>query len=299
MVVAGALVVAWLLDAAFGEPRNAWHPVAWLGRLLSALGQPLPGWPPPVALAAGAGLWLATAGTIGAAARWLEVTLLEWPAWAGVPLLALALKPTFAWRMLREEVAAVEVALASGLPCARKRLAGLCSRDVGGFDATAVRETALETLAENLNDSVVAPLFWYAVAGLPGAWVWRAVNTMDALWGYHGRWEWAGKCAARADDLLAWLPARITAALLWRPGVQPAALRREAATTPSPNGGWPMAAMALRLGIRLSKPGVYVLHPGGDQARSGHMAQALRAAGHAAALAAALALGVLLWRGAA
>jgi adenosylcobinamide-phosphate synthase len=87
------------------------------------------------------------------------------------------------------------------------------------MDETAVRETAIENLAENLNDSLVAPLFWFVVAGLPGAWAFRAANTLDAMWGYRGRWEWAGKCAARADGLLCWLPARLTAVLLWRPAV--------------------------------------------------------------------------------
>jgi adenosylcobinamide-phosphate synthase len=116
-------------------------------------------------------------------------------------------------------VKVVDTAVAQGLPAGRARLARLCSRDVSAMDETAVRETAIETLAENLNDSLVAPLFWFVVAGLPGAWAFRAANTLDAMWGYRGRWEWAGKCAARADGLLCWLPARLTAVLLWRPAV--------------------------------------------------------------------------------
>ena len=82
-----------------------------------------------------------------------------------------------------------------------------------------VRESAIETLAENLNDSVVAPLFWFVLLGLPGAALYRFANTADAMWGYRGvyqgqNWEWAGKWAARADDVLSWLPARLTALLL-------------------------------------------------------------------------------------
>ncbi len=297
MVIAGALFLAWLLDVAFGEPRNAWHPVAWLGRGLSVLGKPLPAWPAACAFAAGALLWLTVIAAVAGLAWWLQRALQGLPVWAAAPLLALLLKPSFAWRMLHDEVAAVEAAFASGLPAARARLALLCSRDVSALDATAVRETAIETLAENLGDSLVAPLFWFAVAGLPGAWAWRAANTMDAMWGYRGRWEWAGKFAARADDVLAWVPARLSALLLWRRGIALTTLRREAARTPSPNGGWPMAAMALRLGVRLAKPGVYVLNAPGGAADAAALARALRLAGRAAQAAFAAAIGVaLLWR---
>jgi len=105
---------------------------------------------------------------------------------------------------------------------------------------------------------------------LPGAAVYRFANTADAMWGYRGvykgqNWEWAGKWAARADDVLSWLPARLTAVLIWlvAGGFQFAALRREAARTPSPNSGWPMAGMALALGVCLRKPGVYALNAAG------------------------------------
>jgi len=297
MVAVGALILAWLLDAAFGEPRNARHPVAWLGHGLSLLGRPLPAWPAAIAFVAGALLWLAVIAAVAGLAWWLQRALQALPVWAAAPLLALLLKPSFAWRMLQQEVAAVEAAFASGLPAARERLARLCSRDVSALDATAVRETAVETLAENLGDSLVAPLFWFAVAGLPGAWVWRAANTMDAMWGYRGRWEWAGKFAARADDVLAWLPARLSALLLWHRGISLATLRREAARTPSPNGGWPMAAMALRLRVRLAKPGVYVLNAPGGAADAAALARALRIAGRAAQAAFVATIGVAFVRG--
>jgi adenosylcobinamide-phosphate synthase len=130
--------------------------------------------------------------------------------------------------------------------------------------------------------------------GLPGAAVYRFANTADAMWGYlglrNGRdWTWAGKWAARADDALSWLPARITALLLhglartpgWR------MLQREARRTPSPNSGWPMAAMALRLGVRLGKPGVYVLNADGRLPRSEDTRHAARFGGHAVRVAVA------------
>ncbi len=301
-----ALPLAWALDACFGEPADRWHPVAWLGLALAPLGRWLCTLRPGPAFAGGAVVWVLLALVLGGAAWGIENTLVSLPAWLAVPLLALVLKPTFAWRMLHTEVAAVERAAAGGLACARAQLARLVSRDVTVLDADMVRETAIETLAENLNDSVVAPLFWYAVAGLPGAVVYRFANTADAMWGYRGAWEWAGKWAARADDALSWLPARITAALLvpmsgrewsfvpwlaaWR------ALRIEAQRTPSPNGGWPMGAMALRLGVRLRKPGVYALNGAAPSPTSAHTAGALSIASVAAHGAVAAACGVWLVR---
>ena len=199
--------------------------------------------------------------------QWLVFQL---PWYLAALLLGLALKPMLAWAMLRSEVAAVELALSQSLDAGRQRLAMLVSRDTTNLSETEVRESAIESLAENLNDSVVAPILWFVLLGLPGAAVYRFANTADAMWGYRGsrggvNWEWAGKWAARADDVLSWLPARITALLLKlvSPGVDLKTLGLEARKTPSPNSGWPMAAMALALGVRLQKPGVYVLNASG------------------------------------
>ena len=199
--------------------------------------------------------------------QWLAL-LLPW--YLAALLLGLALKPMLAWAMLRSEVQAVETTLGQSLDAGRLRLAMLVSRDTTNLSATEVRESAMESLAENLNDSVVAPIFWFVIFGLPGAAVYRFANTADAMWGYRGsrngvNWEWAGKWAARADDVLSWVPARITALLLAliSDGVSKHKLSEEAHKTPSPNSGWPMAAMALALGVRLQKPGVYVLNPSG------------------------------------
>jgi adenosylcobinamide-phosphate synthase len=280
-----ALLLAWTLDACFGEPPNRWHPVAALGRVLGPLGCRISGWRPLPALAAGAMSWIALATLIGGAAWAIESSLVRaWPAWGAAVGLGLLLKPCFAWRMLRDEVASVEAALeAQGLEAARAQVARLVSRDVQQADAAAIREAAIETLAENLNDSVVAPLAWYAVFGLPGAAVYRFANTADAIWGYRGRYEWAGKWAARADDVLSWMPARVTAALLlgWRLAAWPA-LMRQARRTPSPNGGWPMGAMALRLGVRLAKPGVYLLNGAAPSPDAFAFRRALRLAAAAA-----------------
>lgn len=291
MLATATLLLAATLDRAFGEPRNAWHPVAWFGRAVQPLGQVLLRLPPRAALLGGGGAWLLAVGGSAALAWVLQQALDRWAhPWLAASAAALLLKPAISFRMLHDEVAAVEAALGESLAAGRARVALLCSRDVSQLDAHAVRETAIETLAENLNDAWVAPLFWFVVAGLPGAWAFRAANTLDAMWGYRGRWEWAGKVAARADDLLAWLPARLTAALLWRPGVGARTWAQEAGRTPSPNGGWPMATMALRLGITLHKPGVYRLNAGAPAPTAADAARALVAARQAARAALAVAL---------
>lgn len=285
-----ALLIAWMLDAAVGEPPNTVHPVAWLGRLLGPLGRRLSAWRRGPALIGGALAWGLIAVALAVMAYAAERALVTLPPIIGVLLLALAIKPCFAWRMLRDEVRAVEQALALSLAAGRERVSRLASRDVATLEAAEVRETAIETLAENLNDSVVAPLFWFAVAGLPGAVVYRFANTADAMWGYRGRYEWAGKFAARADDLLSWAPARLTALLLGPGWLTLRRLSAEAARTPSPNGGWPMGAMALRLGVRLRKPGVYALNAQAPSPSAADTATALHLAARAAWLAMAAAV---------
>jgi len=291
MTAAAALLLAWAIDLRCGEPRDAWHPVAWFGRLWQPVGRRLRGWPPRRAFVGGALAWTVAVGSV-AALGWAVQTLLlrDAPAWLAVVPLALALKPSFAWRMLRDEVRAVGLAHARGADAARARLQRLVSRDVARLDDAQITETAIETLAENLNDALIAPLFWYALAGLPGAAAYRAANTLDAMWGYRGAWEWAGKWSARADDALSWLPARISAALILL--AAPARLRRLAPiarVTPSPNGGWPMGAMALRLGVRLRKPGVYALNAQAPSPGPQDLERALRIAGRAAGSAVVLA----------
>ena len=207
----------------------------------------------------------------------LQEFVLQLPGVLAALLLGFLLKPMLAWRMLRTEVQAVELALAQSLTAGRERLSWLVSRDVATLTESGVRESAIESLAENFNDSVVAPLFWFVLLGLPGAALYRFANTADAMWGYPGaykgrHWQWAGKWAARADDVLSWVPARITALLLlavcWLrgPGHSLPTLRTlqlEAGRTPSPNSGWPMAAMALSLHVCLKKPQVYTLNAAG------------------------------------
>lgn len=325
-------LLAFGLDVVFGEPPVRLHPVVWVGQYLQWAGEriapsvvvdasPLRGGrhenASRIAESARIGLsetggattvrdgrrqfrlgalaWLLGAAVTTSLAWGVQGALGQLPVWLAAPLLALCLKPLFAWRMLRDLVAQVEAALGQGLQAGREQLAHLVSRDVQQLDEAGVRESAIETLAENLSDSLVAPLLWFALLGLPGAALYRFANTADAMWGYPGvhggrHWQWAGKWAARADDVLNWLPARLTAGLLmlgarrtlWQ------TLPAQAALTPSPNGGWPMGAMALRLGVSLGKPGVYRLNGQALAPQASHTWQALRRARRAAWLAVAL-----------
>jgi adenosylcobinamide-phosphate synthase len=130
-----------------------------------------------------------------------------------------------------------------------------------------VASAAIESVAENAADSFVSPLLFFLLLGVPGAMAYRVVNTLDAMWGYRGRYEYMGKSTARLDDLLNLVPARISALLLaiaapLSGGSARGALRvlrRDRALTASPNAGWPMAAVAGALRVRLEKPGQYVL----------------------------------------
>jgi adenosylcobinamide-phosphate synthase len=293
-----AMGVACGVDRLWGEPPTWAHPVVAMGRYLGAMGPRLWALPPPLARLGGVLAWwlgallvLASAlaleiGVTTGMAVWLQPDGLAAPGLQGwaiyllgkAVLMGILLKPLMAWRMLHDEVQAVDAALGRSLPAGQQQLARLVSRDVRQLDDTAVRESAIETLAENLNDSVVAPLFWFVLAGLPGAALYRFANTADAMWGYRDHREAMGWWAARTDDALSWLPARLTAlALCAAAGHWPGwpRLRHEAAQTPSPNGGWPMGAMALLLGVCLRKPGAYTLHAQGRAATSADVQQAL------------------------
>ena len=245
--------------------------------------------PPARAVAAGGAAWVV--GAVAAVALGVLVERVARRAGpvAGGALRGLALWPLLSSRMLLAEVAAVEAAVRRDLGAGRAALSRVVGRDTAELSADEVRAAAVASLAENLSDSVVAPLAWYAAAGLPGAALHRYANTADACWGYRSpRWEHAGRVAARVDDLLNLLPARLTAAMLARPADRPR-LRTEARRTSSPNAGWPMAAMALRLDVAVGKRGHYVLNAGGAAPGPGHVAAALRAARHTTLLATALA----------
>ena len=287
-----AMLVSYLIDHIWGEPAVRWHPVVWMGWYLNFVGKRIaPVYHEALLINFKSKVWQCLAGGL----TWsLAAVLLVWFAlqvqymladmnwwWRGL-ILGILLKPMFSWRMLRDEVSAVEQALQWSVDDGRSRLTRLVSREVNQLNANEVRESAIETLAENLNDSLISPLLWFLLAGLPGAVLYRFANTADAMWGYRGArggrcWTWAGKWAARVDDVLSWPGARCTAIFMyWGQMRWPAdRLSVEARQTTSPNGGWPMAAMALLLNIRLTKPSVYVLHEGGGAPDGTHIERAI------------------------
>lgn len=256
------LVGALALDRWVGEWPARVHPVVWMGRAVRLVERVAPGGRGP-AFVHGLGM------ALGLPALWAALAFASERIPGIGPLLALYwLKSALALRVLGEAGEGVARPLVTGnLDEARTRLSWLCSRDARALTAPQLAAGAVESVAENLSDSFVAPVFWFLVGGVPAAVAYRAVNTLDAMIGYRGRYEWLGKASARLDDLLNFVPARITALVLlvggrlgggdlgggWR------VLVADRNRTESPNAGWPMATMAGLLGIALEKPGHYVL----------------------------------------
>jgi adenosylcobinamide-phosphate synthase len=182
---AAALLIAVAIDAVCGEPPARWHPVVWVGHALSAIGAPWPEASRAGAFLRGAGAWmvgaLVSSGVAMLALRAITVVAqydpLPWRGLLQAVLCGVLLKPLFALRMLQNEVMAVECATAVGVVAARERLSGIVGRDTTVLTMSEVRESALESLAENLNDSFVAPLFWFVLGGLPAAALYRFANT--------------------------------------------------------------------------------------------------------------------------
>ena len=294
MILVGAL----LLDLGIGEPSNFCHPVAWLG---AALGRAFRAAPRQGRVTP----FLSGAAIVGAAAG-ATVSLLLWatPAmaslgWLGVAAQIWLLKCSFSLRGLFSAARAVQRALAAGdLKRARVEVGlHLVSRPTSGLGAAEVASAAIESVAENLTDGFVAPVLFYLVLGLPAAWAYRVVNTADAMVGYRGGgFEYLGKAAARLDDLLNLVPARL-AALALVAGARVAAdgrralriARRDHSLTASPNAGWTIAAMAGALGVVLEKPGAYRLGEGRPPTDA-DIGVSLRVVAVAAALAATVAV---------
>ncbi len=262
------LALAWaalLLEAAAGYPaallRAVGHPAMWMGALIAWLDRALnrPAWPPAIRRAAGVVavlvLILATAGPAWAAQAALP------PPWRA--LLVLPAASLLAQRSLWTHVAAVAEGLRrEGLAGGRAAVAHVVGRNPAYLDEAGVSRAAIESLAENFSDAVVAPALWCAALGLPGIVLYKAVNTADSMIGHrtprHAAFGWA---AARLDDVLNLPASRLSALLLalTGPGTVPAlrAVWRDAGRHRSPNAGWPEAAMAGALGLRLNGPRVY------------------------------------------
>jgi len=262
------LLIALALDLAFGEPSNTWHPIAWLGKLISLEMKLAPQTGKISQLAYGAIMVCVTLGLIILPIYFLLAYLKEINPVIYISVAGLLLKYSFSLRGLRQAVNAVKRSLArDNLAAARTSLKALVSRDTANLSQSQMISATVESAAENSSDSFVAPIFYFLIFGVPGAIAYRIINTFDAMVGYHGKFEYLGKFAARLDDAVNFLPARITgiiivlAALMCKKNMSQAwhIMLRDHKRTESPNAGWTMSAIAGALGIQLEKVGHYKL----------------------------------------
>ena len=262
------MLLALALDLAFGELPNAVHPVAWMGKVALYLKRIYGGHSPVSQFVHGAGIALFTIALFTVPVYFLLGYLEGLNPVIYVVVGGVLFKFTFSLRGLRQAAIRVKKLLIEDkLNEARFELRALVSRDTRNLSRALLVSATVESVAENLSDSFVAPLFYYLIFGVPGAVAYRVVNTLDAMIGYHGEYEYLGKFTSRLDDVLNFIPARLTALLLvlaafisrqngkksWQ------AAFREHTKTGSPNAGWPMAAVAGALGVQLEKPGSYRL----------------------------------------
>ncbi|MEK7814976.1 MAG: adenosylcobinamide-phosphate synthase CbiB [Chloroflexota bacterium] len=268
------LALAVLLDLAVGELPARFHPTVWIGQTV-AFAEKLAPKAGVRGLLAGALMALLIPGLWAGAAYVAVQGLREGVGSIAYILVgAVLLKSTFSVRMLHREAAQVRNLLVrKGLDQARARLPSLVSRDVSRLTPEQATAAAVESVAENTTDSFVAPWLAFALLGLPGAVAYRAINTLDSMIGYHGKYEFLGKASARLDDLINLVPARLSALLLVAssgllPGQRASnawrIMWRDHARTESPNAGWTMSGMAGALGVELEKVGHYRL---GDRTR--------------------------------
>lgn len=244
-----------LLDAALGEPQWLWsritHPAVLMGRAVGWIDQHFNnGERRKLAGALSFAALVVLAGILGWVLKSLPGQIID------VAVLAVLL----AQKSLVQHIQAVADGLRMSLPQGRRAVAMIVSRDTTTMDQSSVARSAIESGSENLSDGIIAPAFWFAVAGLPGLLIYKITNTADSMIGYrtprHQDFGWA---AARFDDLLNLIPARLTAFLIWLPQRRGSwfEIRRDANLHRSPNAGWPEAAMAYAHEIALAGPRSY------------------------------------------
>lgn len=266
-----ALSAALLLDRIIGDPPAIWsrvpHPVVLVGRLIDRLDVRLndAALPPAAQRRRGVAATAALVALAGGAGLGLSLALSFVPFGRGVE--AILLFTLLAQKSLVDHVEAVGRALLSGgVAGGRQAVAQIVGRDVSCLDEAGVSRAAMESAAENFSDGVVAPAFWYALLGLPGVFIYKAVNTADSMIGHRSaKYEAFGWAAARLDDALSFIPARLSALLIAAAAalsgcdVRGAARAawRDASKHKSPNAGWPEAALAGALGVAFGGPRRY------------------------------------------
>lgn len=263
------MLVAWAIEVVLGWPnwlyRHIRHPVVWFGGLISVLERALnrEGWPSHVRYIAGAASTVLLTGGAITIAIGLDALFPE--TWRGLAAESLVASSLIASRSLHAHVGAVAKPLAIGdLARARHAVSLIVGRAPDKLDEAGIARAGLESLAENASDGVIAPLFWGAFFGLPGLAAYKAINTLDSMIGHrNSRYADFGGFAARLDDLANLAPARLTGVLLAVASLKTSAfivMFNDARHHRSPNAGWPEAAMAGALGVRLSGPRAYGDH---------------------------------------
>ena len=266
-------LLALALDLAVADPRRLPHPVQFIGFLAGKMEAFCRRWFSPLVGGAIAAVLVVLHVWVGAR------LLLRLPLLGGLVALYLCWAGLALGTLLREGRAALALVESGSLDEARSSVQMLVTRDTSAMDRDGLRRSLAETLSENLNDGVIAPFFWLLLTGPAGLWAYKAVSTLDSMWGYKTeRWLYFGKTAALADDVLAWIPARLTALFLYLSGlVMHLNMHRgisqntrlsptwsgwgkvmsDARQMASPNAGWPMATAAWLHGASMGGPTAY------------------------------------------
>ena len=304
---AGALLIALALDIALRELPNSMHPVVWMGRLVSLLERIGPAVESRVPALAWGGFIAICVPVLAGGLAWVAANVLrELGPIAYLLGVAALLSTTFAVKGLAQAAKAVQDSMDEGsIGEARQGLQSLVSRDATSLSQSLASAAAIESVAENTTDSYIGPWIALALLGLPGAFAYRAVNTLDSMIGYRGKYEYLGKASARLDDLINLIPARIAAGLIVLSGLVcrlPALQGCRWALvgrrlTASPNAGWTIGAMSGLLGVALEKSGHYRIGDGLQEPGPHHIAVSIRVAYAVAAAGLLLAVGVLALRG--
>lgn len=267
MNTAAVILIALGLDALIGWPKTLYekigHPVSWLGKLITRLDQSLnrPEWHPPTKRLMGilaAVFVILLCITLG---RIIETVAGE--GIAGFLISVVVVWPLLAARSLYTHVKDVAIPLEKlDLRDAREAVSMIVGRNPSQLDSSGVGRAAIESLAENASDGVVAPVFWGVVFGLPGILAYKAINTLDSMVGYkNAKYFDFGWASAKIDDVANWIPARITGGLIslmsGNPKQSLLVMKQDASKHRSPNAGWPEGAMSGALDVRLSGPRIY------------------------------------------
>jgi adenosylcobinamide-phosphate synthase len=262
------LLLGLAIDVTLGEPPRVIHPVVWMGKVASFLVKGGAGHSRLTQFLYGLAITLFTVAIFVAPAYFLLSYLKGLNPVAYVVVGAMLFKVTFSLRELRRAALVVKTLLLKDkLAEARFELRSLVGRNTSQLDKSLMVSATVESVAENSCDSFVAPLFYFLLLGVPGAMAYRVINTLDAMIGYHGEFEYLGKFAAYLDSVANFIPARITALIIvlaagiWKRNASGAwqIMWRDRRRTESPNAGWTMSAIAGALGVQLEKVGYYKL----------------------------------------